>query len=135
MSQAGSLNSSAATSAIVVHTSATIDYTTAADIVIFTNGASRFVPLYYTFVTDNLVNYSGDGLYSLGFTNPDYNDYAEANFELDDINQFSTFIVDTGGGASGYTSLPATTDLVLKIISPMTADVATGRLFVFGFTV
>lgn len=133
MSQAGSLSSGGSSSGLVVHVSSTIDYTTPADIVVFTNGASRFVPVYYTFVTDTLVNYSGDGNYALGFTNPDYDDYAETQFELDDLHQFSTFVVDTGGGATGYPMLPAATDLVLKITTGITADEATGRIFVYGF--
>jgi hypothetical protein len=134
MSQAGSINSSGTSSGIIQH-SVIIDYTQQADIVIFTNGASRFVPLYYTFVTDTLVNFSGDGSYALGFTNPDYDDYAETQFELDDLYQFSTFVVDSGGGVTGFPMLPPTTDLVLKITSGMVADEATGRIFVFGFEV
>jgi len=117
-------------------TSPTIDFTAIGNTTIFTNGSSRFVPFSITFVSDNVVNFSGDGDFNLGFTGPNFTDYLASDpFELNGIHQFSSFLIDGIGGGADFALLPASTALVLRVTTGITADTFTGRAIVMGFTV
>jgi len=135
MSQAGSIVGSSGQQ-MVKFVSPTINFTATGNTTLLTNGTDEFVPYAYTFVTDAVTNFSGDGTFNIGFTAAAYDDYVQSvAFGFDDVNQFSSFLIDEPGAAAGYPLLQPSTALVLNITSGVTADVCTGRCIVFGFTV
>lgn len=118
------------------YTSATINLTATGNTTIFTNGASYFVPMFYTVICDTVTNYSGDGQFNIGFTAPNYTDYNTAqSLFVTAAHEFSTSEIDIIGGGGPYPALPPSTAMVFRITAGATADVMTGRVVVVGYTI
>lgn len=118
------------------YTSPTIDFTTLASTVIFTNALSKFVVTGVSIVADSVINYSGGANFNIGFTGPDYDDYlTHATDPVTSDDHYNNLFVGLTDSLSNYPLLPASTALRINVISAATADTFAGRVIVFGFTV
>ena len=117
-------------------TSGPIDFTAVASTVLFTNGVTKFIPYSVTLVADAVTNFSGDGQFNLGFTAAGYSDYINGDSTgLSAVNQFSSWLIDEPGGAGGWPLLQPGAALRINFTTGITADVFTGHVIVFGYTI
>lgn len=117
---------------LVKITSGTVDFTQTGATLITANGSHPFVIITYVCYLPVLTGFSADGLLSIGWTNPAYDDFT--SFQ-------GTLILLQGQYALGQLEssvaptfpVPANTSVYINITSGMVATTATGTVTLIGY--
>jgi len=115
--------------------SATVDGLVEQATTIFTNGSRPFLITSISAYLESVENYSGAASYSVGFTDPTYDDYLDGVDALvNEPGEFNTEVL--GGGVSGpFQILQPGVELKVLINNAAIADVYNVKFLINGFVV
>jgi len=137
MSQAGILNSGSTPpppsgQVLVWEVSPEIDFKVTGLTTVFTTPSNQqFMPIAYSILTDSYTGIVAPGIYNLGITGPNYDDYASTA-----AGPFSTTtnnFVPTFFDQNDIPVVPISTPVKVNVTQAANATTATGRIFVMGF--
>lgn len=116
---------------ISIYQSPTIDFKTTGTTPIFTTESSgSFIALQIIFILDVVDTFTVPGIYNIGWTAPDYDDFISSK-AIGSFTASSTFAAATTGPINIF--IPASTQVIFNITTVVTATTCTGSVIFVGF--